>query len=288
MWKLLKRFYQRKKEDLTLVIWNDYELGEMESFRFKPVYLFLLTGFVALLTAVVFAALVILTPLRGYLIQTLDTTYRMELLEISNRVLAVQDSLAVREKQLNDLKSILRTTPDTLFSVSSAGSFSGDVESSNFGFQTVNFANSNANQSFLSLDASGYMAETVIRDRPVFPVAMPVEGTITAGFDADSEHYGIDIAAATGSPVRSVASGVVVHAGWSVNYGYTIKVQHGDGYLSVYKHSGLPARKVGDFISKGDILGAVSYSGILSSGPHLHFELWHNGLLLNPQNFLIN
>jgi len=45
MWKLLKRFYQRKKEDLTLVIWNDYELGEMESFRFKPVYLFLLTGF---------------------------------------------------------------------------------------------------------------------------------------------------------------------------------------------------------------------------------------------------
>lgn len=288
MWKLLKRFYQRKKENLTLVIWNDYELGEMESFRFKPLYLFVFTGFVALMTAVIFNALLVLTPLRGYVIQSLDTTYRSELLEISNRVLAVQDSLAVRERQLHDLKTVLRATPDTIFSVSSAGLLSSDFEAPSTGFQAATISSVSRNQSFLNLDAFGYMVETVSKTRPVFPVPMPVEGTITAGFNPSAEHYGIDIAATSGSPVRSIAPGVVVHSAWSLNYGYTIKIQHGDGYLSVYKHSGLPSRKVGDFISKGDILGTVSYSGILSSGPHLHFELWHNGLLLNPQNFLIN
>jgi murein DD-endopeptidase MepM/ murein hydrolase activator NlpD len=122
----------------------------------------------------------------------------------------------------------------------------------------------------------------------VLPAPFPVNGTVTQGYSPINGHFGIDIATMSGTTIRTIAEGVVISTEWTMNYGNVVYIQHKNGYLTIFKHVSKPTRKVGDFVQKGDILGSVTESGLISSGPHLHFEIWQNGTPLNPLNYLIN
>lgn len=121
-----------------------------------------------------------------------------------------------------------------------------------------------------------------------FPARWPVDGTLTRGFNLKNGHYGIDIAADKGEYFRAVADGVVIGRGWNINYGNVLYIQHRNGIIIIYKHAGKIRPEVGDIVSKGEILGRVGDTGIISSGPHLHMELWANGIPQNPLLYLIN
>jgi murein DD-endopeptidase MepM/ murein hydrolase activator NlpD len=101
-------------------------------------------------------------------------------------------------------------------------------------------------------------------------------------------HFGIDIAARPGTEFRALADGTVYDEGWTINYGYVIYVQHAGGIMSVYKHGARLSKQKGDFVLKGDILGVIGDSGVMSSGSHLHLEIWKNGVPQNPIMYLIN
>jgi murein DD-endopeptidase MepM/ murein hydrolase activator NlpD len=114
----------------------------------------------------------------------------------------------------------------------------------------------------------------------------PAMGIITNKFDPEVKHYGIDIAAEEGESIKSIADGIVILSSFTIDSGCVIVIQHSNDLLSVYKHSSLLLKKVGNFVKKGEVIGNIGSSGELSSGPHLHFEMWSNGNPMNPELFI--
>lgn len=122
----------------------------------------------------------------------------------------------------------------------------------------------------------------------LLPALPPVDGFITRSFDARTGHYAVDIAVEEGSMVRAIADGYVIFSDWTHEGGYAIAVQHGDGYVTVYKHNQRLLKRVGDRVRARDEIAVSGNSGEISSGPHLHFELWHDGLAQDPRNYIVS
>ena len=114
----------------------------------------------------------------------------------------------------------------------------------------------------------------------------PLDGIITDGFNPKSDHYGVDIVAKENEPVRSVADGVVIMSSWTLNGGYVLAIQHAGNLVSVYKHNSELFKNVGNFVAAGEVVATIGDTGELTSGPHLHLELWHNGNPVNPEEYI--
>ena len=105
-------------------------------------------------------------------------------------------------------------------------------------------------------------------------------------YNKQAKHFGIDIVSKRGSIISSVSDGVVVASDWTKETGFVIAVQHSGGFLSFYKHNSILLSDVGDYVKKGDPIAVIGNSGELTSGPHLHFELWKNGESVDPENYI--
>lgn len=114
----------------------------------------------------------------------------------------------------------------------------------------------------------------------------PISGIITSRFDLSEEHFGVDVVAKTDEPVKSIADGSVIMADWTQSSGNIIAIQHRGNLISVYKHNAALLKKVGSFVSAGEIIAIIGNTGELTTGPHLHFELWYNGNPVNPEDFV--
>ena len=125
--------------------------------------------------------------------------------------------------------------------------------------------------------------ELVIENKMFFS---PIKGDITQTFNFEENHFAIDIAADIGTPVKSILDGKILFSEWSVDTGHVIIVDHGDNIVSVYKHNSKSLKEQNDFVQAGEIIAYSGNQGSLSSGPHLHFELWKNGTPIDPEPLL--
>lgn len=127
------------------------------------------------------------------------------------------------------------------------------------------------------------------------PKGWPIMGRITSEFGnrenprygGQEFHSGIDISAGTGTPVKATADGIVSFSGWSAGNGNLVVVEHGFGYSTFYAHNSSIVVKVGQKVKRGDIIANVGSTGN-TTGPHLHYEVWHNGKPVNPIDFIKN
>lgn len=115
----------------------------------------------------------------------------------------------------------------------------------------------------------------------------PVQGVLTAGFDGQERHYGVDLVTKADEAVKCCLAGTVILAGWTNDAGYVIQVQHANGLVSVYKHNRVLLKKTGDRVKSGEAIAIVGDTGKETSGPHLHFELWHNGAAVDPAAYMV-
>lgn len=221
------------------------------------------------------------TPLSSIYQNQIDEKFRDQVISINQRVEALQDSLHAREVQLNDLKQFIRTVPDTNFAVDRSFAGGGQSVRENSWSEPVMVPTVDM------LNQNGIISSSRITSAPDFPSLYPIEGTLTQEFSSDERHFGIDLAADSNTEFRSIADGTVVNTGWTINYGYVIYVQHSNGIMSVYKHGARLLKEQGDVVMKGDLLGLIGNSGMLSSGSHLHLEIWKNGVPQNPLMYLM-
>lgn len=114
----------------------------------------------------------------------------------------------------------------------------------------------------------------------------PVKGVVTATFDPIKDHFGTDIVAKENEAVKTIADGTVVFSAWTLSTGYVIGIQHSNELISIYKHNSVILKKVGDAVRGGEIISIIGNTGELTTGPHLHFEIWYKGSPLNPQDFI--
>ncbi|MEA1964265.1 MAG: M23 family metallopeptidase [Candidatus Aerophobetes bacterium] len=139
--------------------------------------------------------------------------------------------------------------------------------------------------------------EVIQKKRELFastPNIFPIQGWISSGFGWRKNpfskkrefHSAIDIVAPWGTEVRAAAQGKVIFAGWKDGYGLSVKIKDGYGYETVYGHFSRILVKRDSWVKKGEIIGRVGSTG-RSTGPHLHFEVWHNRKAVNPLNLMV-
>ncbi|MDX2304050.1 MAG: M23 family metallopeptidase [Microscillaceae bacterium] len=114
----------------------------------------------------------------------------------------------------------------------------------------------------------------------------PIKGIVSEKYNSLENHYGVDIVAEKDEPIKSIAEGTVILSSWTDDTGYVIAIQHKANLISVYKHCSSLMKKTGDFVTVGEIVAIIGNTGKLSSGPHLHFELWYRGNPVNPEELV--
>ena len=114
----------------------------------------------------------------------------------------------------------------------------------------------------------------------------PIKGDITQSFNFEDNHFAVDISADVGTPVKSILDGKILFSEWSVDTGHVIIIDHGDNIISVYKHNSKLLKEQNDYVQAGEVIAYSGNQGNLSSGPHLHFELWNNGTPIDPEPLL--
>jgi murein DD-endopeptidase MepM/ murein hydrolase activator NlpD len=128
-----------------------------------------------------------------------------------------------------------------------------------------------------------FQSATSVKNFVFFP---PLKGTVSSEYDSKLQHYAVDIVVSENTPVKAVAEGRVVLASWTSDSGYVIIIDHGNQILSVYKHNSALIKKQGDFVKAQEVIASSGSSGQLSTGPHLHFELWNDGNPIDPTTFI--
>ncbi|HRZ22071.1 MAG TPA: M23 family metallopeptidase, partial [Bacteroidales bacterium] len=134
--------------------------------------------------------------------------------------------------------------------------------------------------------SGGLLTANERNEMPDFLFFSPLEGIITSRFNPDIGHFGVDLVSNKNEPIKAVLDGMVVFAGWTLETGHVITIQHQQNILSVYKHNSVLLKKEGNFVKAGDVIAIIGESGELSTGPHLHFELWFNGNPVDPTDYI--
>ena len=131
-----------------------------------------------------------------------------------------------------------------------------------------------------------YNAFDILGERFTTVLFPPVSGGLSSSFDPENKHYGVDIVMPQNSPVHSISEGIVVFSEWTSETGYVIIIEHVNGLTSIYKHNSSLVKSQGERVETGEIIAFTGNTGELTTGPHLHFELWYQGEPVDPQSYI--
>ncbi len=285
MFNFLKKLYEQRLKKITVILLDDSRPGEDNAYLFKPNQFFMFLTFICVMLSLLVALLFMLTPFGALLYSKEDATMRAQVEGITQRVIALQDSLIVRDYQLSEMKNIIRLSVDTTLAMDDR--FSSMFNSSSQPVADLYASRFDVDPTSEQVNTSGVFFSNIFKSAPDFPASFPVNGTLTREYEPEELHFGIDVATKEKELITSIADGTIVNATWTISDGYVISVQHANGLLSIYKHCSSVTKKNGDVILKGDIIGATGNVGVSSSGPHLHLEIWKNGLPQDPSMYLI-
>ncbi|RMF56121.1 MAG: M23 family metallopeptidase [Bacteroidetes bacterium] len=300
MFSFLSEFTRDPNGTYTVVVMDEVGLEPPRSYRLRPRRVLLGWAGVTLGLVLMLLALVVLTPLREWIPGYGTTEMQQEARLNALRLAALQDSLQAQQRYLNQLRMLVLgpldsslvgedRPPEPAFAVTgeladvAAEPLSEDWQDHRQPAVSLDILPATGEPTSVAAVAAG--ARYLARLR--FPVLPPVHGVLTRGFDARIGHYAIDLAAEEGSVVRSIGEGHVIFADWTHEGGFTLAVQHADGYVSVYKHNQRLLKRVGDRVRDREAIALSGNSGEITTGPHLHFELWHHGLAQDPRLYLV-
>jgi murein DD-endopeptidase MepM/ murein hydrolase activator NlpD len=282
-----KKLIKKLRAKYRLVILDDRSFAEKFSLRLSPMNLFIWAGSLSVIL-ILFTTLVIAwTPLREFIPGYPDGTERAEM--INNRLVIekMEEKLKQRDAYLDNILHILRGEKivDTLSSKENDPEFSATTRPRS--------PEDSILRKKVELDEKYEIqfgrGVSIVANDNMYGIFFfnPLEGTLTQSFDPKTEHYGIDIASAQREAVKATLDGTVIFAGWTSDGGNEVHIQHDHNLISVYKHNSILLKKTGDIVKAGEPVGILGNSGNLTDGPHLHFELWHRGKPIDPQNYLI-
>jgi murein DD-endopeptidase MepM/ murein hydrolase activator NlpD len=286
--KKKKSFLERLKSKYRLVIMNDDTFEEKLSFRLSRMNVSVAIGALAILMVFITTYIIAFTPLREY-IPGYGTNESRNIRELMLRSDSMAEGLRNKDLYLYNIKNIIegKEVVDKL---------PEKPDSSGGKYDNLNFDKS-AEDSMLRVDVekqSQYnIAETDNQQTSVNSSInnlfffTPLKGLITNSYNPAGGHYGIDIVAARNEAIKSTLDGTVIFSGWTLKTGYTIVIQHQDNVISVYKHNSVLFKKEDDDVKAGEVIAIIGETGELSTGPHLHFELWYNGKPVNPKEYMV-
>jgi murein DD-endopeptidase MepM/ murein hydrolase activator NlpD len=273
--KLLHRY--------RLVILNEDTFEERISFKINRILVIFFTILFSFLLIALTSALIVFTPLKSYIPGYTTRDFKKDATNLNIKIDSLENVAQTKNLYFESIRKVLNGENDTIvFNEDSA--------------QTSLPLSISREELMPSKSDSILRAEVEEEDRfNVFESAMfegdfslfqPVEGIVSEPFDAESKHYAVDIATDKNQSVKSVAVGRVIFSEWTAETGFVIIIEHQFGLISVYKHNSSLLKSQGDFVTSGEVIALTGNTGDLSTGTHLHFELWVDGNPIDPQEFI--
>ena len=278
-----KKIKRKLLDKYRLLILNEVTFEERLSFKLTRLNVFVLCSLLAIFLISLTYLLIAFTPLREYIPGYSSTALKKQATELNYKTDSLQQVIAMNELYYTSIKKVLK----------------GDVSAEDFNKDSIVEAvkleasevdlNPNAEDSLLreKVDKEDkynlFESATSASNFVLFP---PVNGTISELYNAKEKHYAVDIVVAEDTPVKATADGIVIFSEWTANTGYVIIIEHSYGLISIYKHNAALTKAQGDLVKAGEVIATAGNTGELTTGPHLHFELWNDGYPINPTNFI--
>lgn len=277
---------QKIKQKLTdkyrLVILNEDTFQERFSLKLSRLNVFVIGGLFSVFLIALTSLLIAFTSLKEYIPGYSSTALKRKATRLVYETDSLKNKLAVLEKFTQALRPVL----------------TGEIETESIDSIRTESEKIVIDEDKLVASKQDSLFREKVESKDRFPLLegaqnkasivffSPITGTISQEFNSKNKHFATDIVAKTGTPVKSIADGTVIFSEWTANTGYVITIQHTNKYISIYKHNGTLLKQQGDFVKSGEAIATVGSTGELTTGPHLHFELWHSGYPVNPKNYI--
>jgi murein DD-endopeptidase MepM/ murein hydrolase activator NlpD len=279
-----KKVITKLRNKYRLVILNDDTFEEKLSFKLSRLNVFVFAGISVILLIASTTLLIAFTPLREYIPGYSSTALKKQAMELATVTDSLQEQLSYNDLYLLNLRGIIE------------GNSPLDLSDS-LVVDSLDKAKIK-----LGLSEEDSILRKIVEDEERFSVPVgqssrlniesinfftPLKGLVTNRFSVESNHLGVDVVAKENEVIKSAQDGRVIFAEWTAETGYVIILQHADKFVSVYKHNSALLKKQGEDVNAGEPIAIIGNTGELSTGPHLHFELWYNGFSVDPQEYIL-
>ena len=271
---------------------HDESKKEILGFKLNLLNLVLVVIGIALLLIIITTFIIAFTPLREYIPGYTDANLNREVYELSLRADSIEKEMMKKDIYFENLKKIVEGYDFAADSVLASLNIYEPLPS---GVTDTITLKKSLQDSLLRAEYEAQSQYNLFGDDylpPAKPSSLvknffvPLNGNIINGFNPDGGHFGIDIATDGDKIINATLDGTVVFSTWSINNGYCIGIQHEDSYFSVYKHNATLLKKEGDYVKAGEAIAILGRSGEAEESEHLHFELWHSGIAINPAEYM--
>jgi murein DD-endopeptidase MepM/ murein hydrolase activator NlpD len=287
MSKQKRKLSERLSDKYRLIIYNDNTFEEVGYMRLKGFNLLWIVGALGFILMSLTFILIAFTSVREFIPNYPSNKLRREIVMNALKLDTLQHEIEIRDKYIYNLNNIILGKDPRDFSSTKTDS----IKPKNIRFIksekdsllrkqieeeeqfNLSFSEQPKKQSSLSLSQIHFFT--------------PLRGVITSTFNPENNHYGIDVVAGPNEVIKAVLDGTVILATWTLETGYVIEIQHENNLVSVYKHNAELLKKSSNHVKAGEPIAIVGNSGELTTGPHLHFELWYNGNPINPQDYIV-
>ena len=242
-----------------------------------------LTSALAFITLLSLVFLIIyFTPLKEYFRGYTSTELRESSFDNAIKLDSLESLYLMQKNYISSVKDLLAGKIDFV-------DLSNDSLRENNLINNLDFVKTNTEDSILRAiveEEDKYNLIDINAEKLSAVLFSPAKGGISSEFNLQDKHYGIDITMPVNSPIYSISDGRVIFSEWTAETGYVIIIKHLNGLISSYKHNSSLSKNQGESVRTGEIIGFSGNTGQLTSGPHLHFELWFEGEPVDPLNFI--
>ncbi len=267
-----------------LVLRKDETLEEVGSYRLTLLNIYILLSSIVIVAMGLMAVVIFFTPLKRLVPGYAEPTQHPEYIKLSRKMAALEAELGSYKVYYEHFNQLIRQ-PDSI--VAPKVSYTSRIVSNSAekaGNDTKASASEPKRAENPVLNAAP--STTILNPADYRYLMPPISGVLSSGFDAETDHFGVDILAPHDTPVKAIWDGHVIMADWTLETGYTIGIQHSNDMVSFYKHNATLLKRNGAFVRAGEAIAIIGNTGKMTTGPHLHFELWVQGKPVDPTRYI--
>lgn len=277
-----KSFISKLLTKYRLVLLNDSTYEEKTSFKISRLNVFSALFALMFIIVLITSGILFFTPIREYIPGYSSTSLQKQANLLSYKTDSLRQIVFLNDQYINSLKKVLTGDLETIEYKPDSVVYKDAMD-----IQIIEKSKEDSILRQLVDSEDKYNLANINKDKDFYLLTSPISGAVSQNYSIADDHLAIDISVDIGTPVKAVSNGRVILSEWTTQTGYVLIIDHGNDLISAYKHNSKLLKSQGEIVKQGEIIALSGNSGVLTSGPHLHFELWSEGFSIDP-NTLIN